>query len=198
MKAPKARKSTHGKGKVSKTIRSAGKKILTPAREGANKEWEIDELGPVYLMWGKKKVRHDKTKKPMKKYYVKSAEKHYIWVKWKNPFQDKPDIVWSAEPQENFTSPELKKQIEIKLSSKHIWPFPSASDGRDSGYEERTSICKKLGYQLWQSSRMSEQAQTWRLLNGIEPTTGSSDGSTSEASNSESEAPEEDEEEDEV
>merc|ERR1711990_870811 len=133
-------------------------------------------------MWGKKKVRHDKTKKPMK-----------------NPFQDKPDIVWSAEPQENFTSPELKKQIEIKLSSKHIWPFPSASDGRDSGYEERTSICKKLGYQLWQSSRISEQAQTWRLVNGIEPTTGSSDGSTSEsASNSESEAQEEDEEEDEV
>ena len=50
-------------------------------------------------MWGKKKVRHDKTKKPMKKYYVKSADKHYIWVKWKNAFQDKPDIVWSAEPQ---------------------------------------------------------------------------------------------------
>ena len=42
MKVAKARKSTHGKGKVSKTIRSAGKKILTPAREDANKEWEID------------------------------------------------------------------------------------------------------------------------------------------------------------
>merc|ERR1711990_688388 len=122
-----------------------------------------------------------------------------IWVKWKQAFSDKPDIVWSAEPQENFTSADLRQQIEQKLSDKKIWPFPSASDGRDSGYEERSSICKKMGYQLWQSSRISEQAQTWRLVNGIEPTTGSSDGSTSEsASNSESEAQEEDEEEDEV
>ena len=52
-------------------------------------------------MWGKKKVRSDKNKKPMKKYYIKSNEKHYIWVKWKQAFSDKPDIVWSAEPQGN-------------------------------------------------------------------------------------------------
>ena len=42
MKVAKARKSTHGKGKVSKTIRSAGKKILTSAKEDPNQEWEID------------------------------------------------------------------------------------------------------------------------------------------------------------
>ena len=49
-------------------------------------------------MWGKKRAKSDKGK-PIKKYYIKSEEKHYIWVKWKNPFSDKPDIVWSAEPQ---------------------------------------------------------------------------------------------------
>merc|ERR1719487_716325 len=78
-------------------------------------------------MWGKKRAKSDKGK-PIKKYYIKSEEKHYIWVKWKNPFSDKPDIVWSAEPQSNFTTPELKNQIKSKLSDKKIWPFPSAAD----------------------------------------------------------------------
>ena len=48
---------------------------------------------------GKKKIKSDKNKKPMKKYYIKGDEKHYVWVKWKSGFEDKPDIVWSAEPQ---------------------------------------------------------------------------------------------------
>ena len=103
------------------------------------------------------------------------------------------------------------------MQEKKIWPFPSAADGRESGYDERTTICKKERYQLWQSTKTSEQGQTWKLLNGkffclysehfliehmmtfvsgIEPTTGSSDASTSETS--ESEAPEEDDEDDEV
>ena len=142
-------------------------------------------------MWGKKRAKSDKGK-PIKKYYIKGEEKHYIWVKWKNPFSDKPDIVWSAEPQckywklfyglidisftaiqhiklyisANFTTPELKSQIKSKLSDKKIWPFPSAADGRESGYEERTTICKKERYQLWQSTKTSEQGQTWKLLNG--------------------------------
>ena len=45
MKVAKARKSTHGKGKGSKAIRSAGKKIASVssvAREEPDKEWEID------------------------------------------------------------------------------------------------------------------------------------------------------------
>merc|ERR1711893_243664 len=115
-------------------------------------------------MWGKKRAKSDKGK-PIKKYYIKGEEKHYIWVKWKNPFSDKPDIVWSAEPQSNFTTPELKSQIKSKLSDKKIWPFPSAADGRESGYGERTTICKKERYQLWQSTKTSEQGQTWKLLN---------------------------------
>ena len=59
------------------------------------------EIGPVYLIWGKKRVRA-KTGKPVKKYYVKSDDKHYIWVKWKESFQDKPDVYWSAEVQGIF------------------------------------------------------------------------------------------------
>lgn len=124
-------------------------------------------------------------------------------------------MIYSA----NFTTPELKNQIKSKLQEKKIWPFPSSADGRESGYDERTTICKKERYQLWQSTKTSEQGQTWKLLNGkffwlssehflsnipgmitmfsgIEPTTGSSDASTSETS--ESEAPEEDDEDDEV
>ena len=97
---------------------------------------------------------------------------------------------------ENFTTPEMKEAIRIRLNDKKIWPFPTAADGKESGWEERASIAKKDKYQLWQSSKVSEIGQTWKLLNGIDPTTGSSDASTSETS--ESEAPDEDEEEDEV
>jgi len=194
VKIAKAKKSTHSRGKASKNLRT-GKSLTIRKEEDPNAEWEIDELGPVYLMWGKKRAKSDKGK-PIKKYYIKGDDKHYVWVKWKNPFSDKPDIVWSAEPQSNFTTPELKSQIKSKLQEKKIWPFPSAADGRESGYDERTTICKKERYQLWQSTKTSEQGQTWKLLNGIEPTTGSSDASTSETS--ESEAPEEDDEDDEV
>ena len=49
-------------------------------------------------MWGKKKVRNEKGK-TIKKYYVKSDEKHHVWIKWKNGFDDDNRIVWSAEPQ---------------------------------------------------------------------------------------------------
>jgi len=203
VKVAKARKSTHSKGKGSKAPPQRGKVLPTDIsksirRENPNQQWEIDEIGPVYLLWGKKRVKSVKTGKPIKKYYIKSDDKHFIWVKWKQPFEDKNhSIYWSAELQENFTTPELKDIIRTKLADKKIWPFPSAADGKESGFEERSNICKKEKYQLWQSSKIAEQGQTWRLLNGIEPTTGSSDASTSETS--ESEAPEEeDEEEDEV
>ena len=57
-------------------------------------------IGPVYLLFGKKKVRSAKGK-TVKKYYVRKNEKHLIWVKWVQPFSDKKACVWSAEPQGN-------------------------------------------------------------------------------------------------
>lgn len=106
----------------------------------------------------------------------------------------------------------ISKEVKDIVKTKKIWPFPSAADGGESGFEERAAICKKEKYQIWQSKKVEEQGQAWRLLNGkfifhvfnsylflnlgIDPTTGSSDASTSETS--ESEAPEEEEEDDEV
>jgi len=190
MKVAKARKSTHQKGKAVKQIRG---KVLKTTRTDPNQEWEIAELGPLYLVWGKKKVRSDKGK-TIKKYYVKSDEKHHVWIKWKQGFDDDTRIVWSAEPQEMLGN--ISKEVKEIIKTKKIWPFPSAADGAESGYEERSNICKKEKYQIWQSKKVEEQGQAWRLLNGIDPTTGSSDASTSETS--ESEAPEEEEEDDEV
>jgi len=195
MKVAKAKKSTHKRGKTVKAIR--GKVISAPvtttSRYDPTQEWEIAEFGPIYLVWGKKKIRSDKGK-TLKKYYVKSDEKHHIWIKWKQPFEDDNRIVWSAEPQEMLTN--VRDEVQRIIRNKRIWPFPSVADGPDSGFEERVNICKREKYQIWQSKKVEEQGKAWKLLNGIDPTTGSSDASTSETS--ESEAPEEEEEDDEV
>ena len=140
----------------------------------------MKEIGPIYLLWGKKRIK-TKTGKPTKAYYIKSDEKHLVWVKWKVAFSDKPQIYWSAEPQGNlmtkrmvkssfhldhFTTPEMREVIRRKLEEKKIWPFPTSADGKDSGWEERAQIAKKEKYQLWQSSKPSEIGQTWKLING--------------------------------
>lgn len=191
MKVAKAKKSTHQKGKAIKSIRG---KVLKPSKgHDPNQEWEIAELGPLYLVWGKKKVRSDKGK-AIKRYYVKNDDKHHVWIKWKQGFDDDSRIVWSAEPQEMLGN--ISTEVKNIIKAKKIWPFPSAADGGESGYEERAAICKKEKYVIWQSKKVEEQGQAWRLLNGIDPTTGSSDASTSETS--ESEAPDEEEEDDEV
>ena len=60
----------------------------------------------------------------------------------------------------------LRSQVQEIIKAKKIWPFPSAADGKDSGYEERSAICIKEKYQIWQSKKVEEQGQAWRLLNG--------------------------------
>ena len=67
-------------------------------------------------MWGKKRAKSDKGK-PIKKYYIKGEEKHYIWVKWKNPFSDKPDIVWSAEPQCKYFIQKNTRENSIPINT---------------------------------------------------------------------------------
>ena len=59
-----------------------------------------------------------------------------------------------------------RDKVREILKAKKIWPFPSVADGPDSGYEERVGICKREKYSIWQSKRIEEQGQAWRLLNG--------------------------------
>jgi len=197
MKVAKARKSTHKKGTGTKTIRG---KVLRAANNDPDKEWEIEEMGPVYLLWGKKKVRTEKGK-TIKKYYVRKNDKHLIWVKWATGFADLKNTQWSAEPQSILRESGLSKEVDAALKKKIIWPFPSVSDGKDSGHVERMAICKEAKYQLWMGKTKEEKGATWNLVNGVEATTASSDASTSEHSEGESsnvESNVEEEEEDEV
>jgi hypothetical protein len=91
-KTAKARKSTHAKSKTAKATRE---KIM---KDDPTKEYELESVGPLYILWGKKKIRNDKGK-TVKKYYAKKDEKHLIWVKWTQGYSDKPNVQWSAEPQ---------------------------------------------------------------------------------------------------
>ena len=91
-KVAKARKSTHAKGKTAKATRG---KIM---RDDPTKEYEVESVGPIYILWGKKKIRNEKGK-TVKKYYVKKDSKHLMWVKWTKGYSDIDDVQWSAEPQ---------------------------------------------------------------------------------------------------
>ena len=94
-KVAKARKSTHTKKKL--TTESRGK-VLRREEDETNKEYEFDEIGPIYLLWAKKKVRNEKGK-TVTKSSIEKDEKHLIWVKWTKPFKGTDEINWSAEPQ---------------------------------------------------------------------------------------------------
>jgi len=91
--AGKARKSTHAKkasAKALATRRSAGKSSTTTKKRveiDETKHYEVAEVGPIYLEWGKKRTKNSKGK-PVKEYYLKKDSKHRIWVKWVDPFQD--------------------------------------------------------------------------------------------------------------
>ena len=51
------------------------------------KNYTINTFGPIYLAWGKRRFQNDKGKF-VKKFYIKKAEKHRIWVKWQEVFKD--------------------------------------------------------------------------------------------------------------
>ena len=62
-----------------------------------------------------------KTGKPSKQYYIKSDDKHYIWVKWIDPFADKPQVYWSAEPQGNFSEVKSLRSFSVSKSLKYYF-----------------------------------------------------------------------------
>ena len=66
----------------------------------------------------------------------------------------------------NLRKSGLSKEVDAVLKKKIIWPFPSVSDGKDSGHVERMAICKEAKYQLWMGKTKEEKEATWNLVNG--------------------------------
>ena len=75
-------------------------------------------MGPIYLLWGKKKHRTERGKQ-IKQFYLRNDDRHLIWVKWTKTFTDlSEECVWSAEPQGKFQKKVLKKHFQKKVSKK--------------------------------------------------------------------------------
>ena len=57
-----------------------------PLYRNLQTRYEIDEIGPIYLAWAKRRIKNDKGR-IVKEWYIKSDKKHLIWVKWTEPFK---------------------------------------------------------------------------------------------------------------
>lgn len=206
--AGKARKSTHAKkasAKALATRRSAGK--TAPKKRvdiDETKHYEVAEIGPVYLEWGKKRIKNARGK-VVKEYYLKKDSKHRIWVKWADPFQDVleddnkgDECKWSAEPQSIFEGP-MKKMVKEALEKKVVWPWV---DLKDEDSSNRKNILKSKGFKEWRNPKAKNAKKNdWVLRYAIEPSTDTSgqSGSDSEGTSSTTDKEGEDEdEEDEV
>ena len=133
-KVAKARKSTHTKKKLTTELRG---KVLRREEHETNKEYEFDEIGPIYLLWAKKKVRNEKGK-TVTKSYIEKDEKHLIWVKWTKPFKG-TEIYWSSEQQgkfENFSS-SLNKLIVFR---KFTWVRTGQTGGRSPAEQKNLAL----------------------------------------------------------
>ena len=58
----------------------------------------MEKIGPIQLAWGKRRKKNKKGK-IVKEWYLKEANKHLIWVKWEDVFED--DIALDDEPFQN-------------------------------------------------------------------------------------------------
>ena len=144
------------------------------------REYRIDQIGPVHLTWGKKWTKNKKGK-PVKRWYIKKDTEHLIWVKWETPFQDRKETIrednrhlyktqWSAEPQNTLLeNSELRASVEKALKSKVIWPWISATEDEDG--VERRKVLRQQGYKEWQPSNVNQR--NWKLLDPLtDPNTG--------------------------
>merc|ERR1712212_1201246 len=192
-----ARKSTGSKRKSTKVVRSALKRKIV--KVDPQKEYEVSKFGPIWLSWGKKKVKNSKGKL-VKQWYIKKDHKHQVWVKWASEFQDEKaqhenfqSCQWSAEPQSCLD----KNTVKEVLKEKVIWPWPKRTD---ENYEDRIALLKERGYKEWRASNNKKgNAKNWNVQNPIEVLTGSSEGEepSGDESTSNTDEPEE-EEQDEV
>ena len=93
----KAKKSTHTKRTTradkrpfefgwfqalnSPTKSPAKKKQKLTVPSLSAKEYEIDKIGPLHLVWGTKRVKGKKGK-IVKKWYIRNENKQLVWIKW--------------------------------------------------------------------------------------------------------------------
>merc|ERR1712096_407472 len=108
-----------------KVTKSAVRSRSTPKKVveiDETKHYEISEVGPIYLEWGKKRTKNAKGKL-VKEHYIKKDSKHRVWVKWVNPFEDllerdnelSGECIWSAEPQNVFEGKHMKQMVNEAL-----------------------------------------------------------------------------------
>jgi len=190
--AGKARKSTHSKKASSKVLASRSKsKPAAPKKHveiNETKHYDVAEIGPVYLVWGKrvrvtKRGSLNSRRQVAKEYYLKKDSKHRIWVKWIDPFQDVleddndgAECKWSAEPQSIFEG-HMKKMVKEALEKKVVWPW---IDRGDEDADKRKSVLKSCGYTEWKNPENGE----WKLRYALPQadTSGQSDSDSDDTS----------------
>jgi hypothetical protein len=194
----KAKKSTHKK----QTKKTKAGKSNDVVKIDPKKQYEIAEVGPIYLSWGKKRVKNSKGRF-VKEYYLKKNSKHLIWVKWTDPFQDESEkndefwTKWSAEEQSILEGPELKKRVAQVLKDKVVWPW---INDQDENAAKNKQILLREGFKEWKAKNKADGKGAngkWQLKNSATINTESED-SESDSTSATDDAGEEDEEEDEV
>jgi len=201
--AGKARKSTHAKKASQKVLAKRSSKSPAPKKRveiSETKHYEVAQVGPVYLEWGKKKIKNARGK-IVKEYYLKKDTKHRIWVKWIDPFQDVleednngDECKWSAEPQSVFEGP-MKKMVKEALEKKVVWPWIGQNDDDATS---RKNTLKAAAFKEWTNPRAKGAATKWTLRYAVEAKTDTSgqSGSDSDGTSSTTDKEGEDEDED--
>merc|ERR1711990_1235417 len=162
-KQGKARKSTHQKKQ--RTTKAGTKNAVVEI--DPKKKYEVAEVGPLYLSWGKKKVKNSKGKF-VKQFYLKKKSKHLVWVKWTDPFQDESEkddefcTEWSAEEQSMLEGGDLKKQVAKVIKDKVVWPWITENDEEAT---KRKEILKQEGFKEWKSKSGKGRPANWQLKN---------------------------------
>merc|ERR1712131_569058 len=158
-----ARKSTHAKG--GKKRRVAAENVETHLKEPvgvhgepSEQEYEIAQLGPIYVQWKKSQKRKEKGKLVWH-HTLKDESEHRIWVKWVGAGEE----TWTAEPQSCF-GPEMDQDIQNVLRQKIAWPWPQKDE---DGYEQQKAYLLQNGYKKQSDPRLEK---TWALEGALRPT----------------------------
>lgn len=162
-----------------------------------DKTYEISEIGPIYLDWGKRRVKNSRGK-IVREHYLKKDSKHRIWVKWADEFNDQyekgnTNSRWSAESLDQFEGSGMKKIAQETLERKVVWPWPKIGD---EGAESMLKILKTNGYKEWKNPK-EKKDEKWRLdmpLEFVTDTSGLSSDDTDSTSGTEKEDEDENEE----
>ena len=143
-------------------------------------------LGPVLILFEKKKVR-SRDGKMTKRIFIKSNDKHCIWVHWSQGAGDSEISYWSAESQgfasilslvfrlilEYLRKAGLGDQVDACLKRKVIWPYPSKDPGSSftpCGFpdlSEQIHLCRQRNFKAWcHQSLVFEKQYKWEVHNG--------------------------------